>query len=92
MIAVATVKSIESRVADRGFWLQTGRAVKAFSCGRAGEQAVVTLHTTAVPCLVARSCMNNTLLRESIWRGCMMGSMLMRSAKRLLLSICVVVL
>jgi hypothetical protein len=82
MIAVATVKRIESRVADRGFWLQTGRAVKAFSCGRAGEPAVVTLDTTAVPRLVARSCINNTLLRESIWWGCMMGSMLMRSAKR----------
>jgi hypothetical protein len=82
MTAVATVKRIESRVADRGFWLQTGRAVKAFSCGRAGEPAVVTLDTTAVSSLVARSCMNNTLLRESIWWGCMMGSMLMRSAKR----------
>jgi hypothetical protein len=39
MIAVAIVKSIESRVADRGFWLQTGRAVKAFSCGGTGEGA-----------------------------------------------------
>jgi hypothetical protein len=36
------------------FWLQTGRAVKAFSCGRAGEPTVVTLDTTAVPRLVAR--------------------------------------
>jgi hypothetical protein len=37
MIAVATVTSIESRVADRedrGFWLQTGRAVKAFQLRR----------------------------------------------------------
>ena len=82
MIAVATVKRIESRVADRGFWLQTGRAVKAFSCGRTSEPAVVTLDTTTVPCLLARSCMNNTLLRESIWWRCMMGSMLIRSAKR----------
>jgi hypothetical protein len=31
VIAVATVKSIESRVADRGFWLQTGCIVKVFS-------------------------------------------------------------
>jgi len=74
MIAVATVKRIESRVADRGFWLQTGRAVKAFSCGRASEPAVVTLGTTAVPRHLARSCMNNALLRESIWWRCMMGS------------------
>jgi hypothetical protein len=34
MIAVATVKSIESRVVDQGFWLQTG-LVKAFSYGEA---------------------------------------------------------
>ena len=54
MIAVATVKDIESRVADRGFCLQTGRAVKAFSCGRAGDPTVATLDTTAVPLLVAR--------------------------------------
>jgi hypothetical protein len=39
MIAVATVKRIESRVADQGFWLQTGRVVEAFSYGRAGEGA-----------------------------------------------------
>jgi hypothetical protein len=32
------------------------------------------------PCCAV--CMNNTLLRESIWWGCMMDSMLMRSAKR----------
>jgi hypothetical protein len=47
---------------------------QAFSCGRAGEPAVVTFDTAAVPYLVTRSCMNNTLLRESIWWGCMMGS------------------
>jgi hypothetical protein len=34
IIAVVTVKSIESRVVDRGFWLQTG-FVKAFSYGEA---------------------------------------------------------
>jgi len=49
MIAVATVKRIESRVADRGFWLQTGLSVKAFSWRKPSESAVVTLDTTAVP-------------------------------------------
>jgi hypothetical protein len=39
VIAVATVKSIESRVADRGFWLQTGCAVKAFTCSGACKGA-----------------------------------------------------
>jgi len=76
------IQRIESRVADQGFWLQTGCAVKAFSFIRAGEPAAVTVDTTAVPRLVARACMNNPLLRESIWWRCIMGSMLMRSAKR----------
>lgn len=67
MIAVTTVKGIESRVADRGFWLQTGRTVKAFSYGKASEPAIVTLDITAVPRLIVRAYMNNTLLRESIW-------------------------
>jgi hypothetical protein len=40
---------------------------QGFQLRRAGEPAVVTLDTTAVPRLVAPSCMNNTLLRESIW-------------------------
>jgi len=66
MIVITIVKRIESGVADRGFWLQISRAVKAFSYGRASELIVVILDTTAVPCLIARSCMNNTLLRESI--------------------------
>jgi hypothetical protein len=39
MIAVAIAKSIESRVVDRGFWLQTGCAVKVFSCSEAGKGA-----------------------------------------------------
>jgi hypothetical protein len=55
---------------------------QGFQLWQGREPTVVTLDTTAVPRLVARSCMNNTLL--SIWWGCMMGSMLMRSAKRLL--------
>ena len=38
MIAVAIIKRIESRVVDRGFRLQTGRAVKVFSCGEADER------------------------------------------------------
>jgi hypothetical protein len=82
IIAVMIVKRIESRVANQGFWLQTGRAVKAFSYGRASETAVVTLDITAITHLVVQSCMNNTLLRESIWWRGMTGSMLMRSAKR----------
>ena len=40
---------------------------QGFQLRRAGEPAVVTLDTTAVPRLVVPSCMNNTLLRESIW-------------------------
>jgi hypothetical protein len=38
MIAVAiveSIKSIEPRVGDRGFWLQTGCPVKVFNCGEA---------------------------------------------------------
>jgi hypothetical protein len=46
---------------------------QGFSCGRAGEPAVVTLDTTAVPHLVVRPCINNTLIRENIWWGCMIA-------------------
>ena len=41
-------------------------AVKAFSYGRAGDLAVVTVDTTAIPRLIVRVCMKNPLLRESI--------------------------
>jgi hypothetical protein len=37
MIAGVTIEKIESRVVDRGFRLQTGCAVKGFSCGEADE-------------------------------------------------------
>jgi len=40
---------------------------QGFQLRKAGEPAVVTFDTTAAPRLVAPSCMNNTLLRESIW-------------------------
>ena len=82
MIAVVIVKRIESRVADQRVLASNWLCLQCFSYGRAGEPAVVTLDTTAVLRLVAQACMNNTLLRESIWWRCMMGSMLMRSAKR----------
>jgi hypothetical protein len=84
IIAFVTVKGIESGVADRGFWLEIGRAIEAWSYRRAGEPTIVTLDITAVPCIVPRSCMNNTLLRKSIWWSYMIGSRFMRSAKRLL--------
>jgi hypothetical protein len=32
-----TLESIDSRVGDRGFWLQAGRAAMVFSCGKADE-------------------------------------------------------
>jgi hypothetical protein len=37
MIAGVTIKEIETRVIDPGFGLQTGCAVKVFSCGEADE-------------------------------------------------------
>jgi hypothetical protein len=82
IIAVAIVKRIESKVADQGFWLQTDRAIKAFSYNRAGKPAVITLDITAVSHLIARSYMNNILFRESIWWDYIIGSMLIRRAKR----------
>jgi hypothetical protein len=37
MLAGEIIKKIESRVVDQGFKLQTGYAVKVFSCGEADE-------------------------------------------------------
>jgi len=56
------IQSSRSRVLASNWPCRQG-----FQLRRAGEPAVVNLDTTAVPRLVAPSCMNNTLLRESIW-------------------------